>query len=293
METSILITPKQPALVLRICNPDGISTNSFQWPTKGPVTCPDWRENHRCGNGLHGWLNGEGNSSMIPAPELFSNPDALWLVVEVPTYIQLNGKVKFEHGTVVASGSSAETTKYLHDNFRTGAIIGTTIIDTMASLKNFIGGNYTLISVGDDCTVTAGDKSKIEVGSYSYIKAGNDSICTGKAISTVIVGRSSTATTGFRGVSTADDNGTAIAGDYGKATAGDSGTAIVGKRGVATVSSFGRAKAGEEGKIIIIDCILYVGEIGITLDNYGNVLEADVFYRLDHSGKFTKMPKFY
>ena len=33
----------------------------FVWPKSGPVSCPDWKPTHECGNGLHGLLEGFGN----------------------------------------------------------------------------------------------------------------------------------------------------------------------------------------------------------------------------------------
>jgi hypothetical protein len=47
------------ALMIRTCNPDGTSYNGFQWPKSGPVMCPDWNMEAKCGNGLHGLLWGE------------------------------------------------------------------------------------------------------------------------------------------------------------------------------------------------------------------------------------------
>ena len=51
----------ETALVLRTCNPDMTSHNGFVWPTNGPVSCPDWRDDYSCGHGLHGLLWGEGD----------------------------------------------------------------------------------------------------------------------------------------------------------------------------------------------------------------------------------------
>jgi hypothetical protein len=60
--------------MLRTCRPDMTSHNGFQWPTSGPVECPDWNPRAACGNGLHGLLHGEGDASLLDWSE-----DAQWL----------------------------------------------------------------------------------------------------------------------------------------------------------------------------------------------------------------------
>lgn len=55
----------ETALVLRTCDKDGRSYNGFQWPSEGPVSCPDWDPTPRCGGGLHGLLWGEGDGSLL------------------------------------------------------------------------------------------------------------------------------------------------------------------------------------------------------------------------------------
>ncbi|MGY3090587.1 hypothetical protein ACVWYF_003642, partial [Hymenobacter sp. UYAg731] len=175
---TLLITPESPVLVLRICQPDGHSRNGFYWPKAGPVTCPDWIENDECGNGLHGWLRGEGDGS-VAAPGLFTTPDALWLAVEVPAYVELSGKVKFPAGTVVCSGDRLLVTEYLKANGCAGSLIGGTA------------------TAGDSGTATAGDRGTATAGDRGTATAGD----------------SGTATAGDSGTATAGDSGTATAGD--------------------------------------------------------------------------------
>ncbi len=104
MFQSNLTTPEKPVLVLRVCQSTGHSRNNFYWPQSGPVNCPDWADNKECGNGLHGWLHGVGNGYDANG-RLLKNVNSLWLVVEVPSYIDLGGKIKFPSGTVVFSGT--------------------------------------------------------------------------------------------------------------------------------------------------------------------------------------------
>ena len=53
---------KDEVLILRTCNNDGTSYNGFQWPKAGEVEAKDWRDDYKCGGGLHGhvWCPGGG-----------------------------------------------------------------------------------------------------------------------------------------------------------------------------------------------------------------------------------------
>ncbi len=102
-----------------------------------------------------------------------------------------------------------------------------------------------------------------------------------------------TATAGDRGTATAGYRGTATAGDSGTATAGDSGTATAGYRGTATAGYRGTATAGEEGCIVIKrwNGKRYrwtLGEIGDDTDAAGEMLAANVPYKLDDQGAFIR-----
>ncbi len=163
---TFLITPEAPVLVLRICQPDGRSRNNFYWPTSGPVTCPDWIDSDECGNGLHGWLRGEGSHSAADT-SLFTLPDALWLAVEVPAYVELNGKVKFPAGTVVCSGDRLTVTEYLKANGCTGAIIGGTA--TAGDRGTATAGDRGTATAGDSGTATAGDSGTATAGDEGAI----------------------------------------------------------------------------------------------------------------------------
>lgn len=56
-------TNSETALVLRVCNADMTSHGGFRWPADGYVEAYDWKPKAECGNGLHGWLWGEGDVS--------------------------------------------------------------------------------------------------------------------------------------------------------------------------------------------------------------------------------------
>ena len=99
-------TQTETALVLRTCAADMTSYGGFRWPESGPVSCPDWKPKPVCGNGLHGFLWGEGDGSLISW-----DADSRWLVVEVDptTVVELKGKVKFPTGVVVFCGAPSRS----------------------------------------------------------------------------------------------------------------------------------------------------------------------------------------
>ena len=166
-------------LVLRTCRADFSSYGGFVWPASGPVEAPDWSPVPECGNGLHGWLWGEGDGS-----HEVKEPGAKWLVVEVAeeSIVDLGGKVKFPRGVVVFSGSCEEATLYVAEH----------------------GGHGRAIIRG---TATAGDGGTATAGYCGIATAGYCGIAT--------AGYGGTATAGDGGTATAGDGGTATAGDGG------------------------------------------------------------------------------
>jgi hypothetical protein len=241
----------ETVLILRTCAADMTSYNGFVWPESGPVEAPDWNDGAHCGNGLHGFLWGEGDAGLANWSD-----DAKWLVVEVEksTTVDLDGKVKFPRGDVVYCGTRFDATAYLYDHGGRGYAI--------------IGGTAT---AGDRGTATAGDRGTATAGYAGTATAGDDG----------------TATAGNRGTATAGDDGTATAGHAGTATAGDDGTATAGNRGTATAGHAGTATAGDEGTIIIKRwngkrykfSVGHIGEDGLL---------PNVAYKLDSDGNFIK-----
>ena len=93
---------KSESLVLRCCRADMTSHGGFTWKKKGIVTAPDWDEDPHCGNGLQGWLAGEGRYRTWDAL-----PGDLWIVlaVETKTIVDMGGKVKFPKARVLYVGA--------------------------------------------------------------------------------------------------------------------------------------------------------------------------------------------
>ncbi len=192
-------TTKDTVLVLRTCSADMTSHGGFKWPKRGHVSAPDWIDNFKCGNGLHGWLWGEGDGTLGHVDV----PNAKWLVVRVlASEIRhgkghLLGKCKFPRGYVVHCGTRKSATEYIMKHGASGkAVIG--------------------------ATATAGDYGTATAGHYG----------------TATAGHRGTATAGDVGTATAGDYGTATAGHYGTATAGDDGTATAGRKGTICIQYY-------------------------------------------------------
>jgi len=173
------VLPKGKALVLRTCDAKLRSYNGFQWPKSGPVECPDWSPEVRCGNGLHGLLWGEGCGGLLSF-----EPNSVWLVVEIDPAqaVYLNCKIKFPRGVVVFVGNRNSAPQFLSEHGGHG--------------RSIVSGTAT---AGDSGTATAGDRGTATAG----------------VSGTATAGYSGTATAGDRGTATAGYSGTAKSGKIG------------------------------------------------------------------------------
>ena len=198
-------------LILRNCRPDGTSQNGFKWNTEiGAVnTCPDWIDNNECGNGLHGWLDGIGDSTVSSY-----NSSPLWLVAEVEAVNDCGGKVKFQSCTVVFTGTMSECSKYLYDQGIRGPIIGLT-----GDYSE--GGDLSVLSAVGKRMQSSGNFSTQKAGDESTQKAGFNSTQTAGNESTQKAGYKSTQTAGSSSTQTAGDNSTQTAGNYSNITCGN------------------------------------------------------------------------
>lgn len=142
------------SLVLRSCNEDMSSTNSFVWPGVGEVAeAPDWQPTNECGAGLHGWLFGQGDHQVSK----YLNSTAKWLVVEVESsdIIMLGGKCKFPRGKVLFVGSKKDATDYLIEHeprTREVAVIGAHL--TVGDKQSVTVGALGTATAGDSCCAT-------------------------------------------------------------------------------------------------------------------------------------------
>lgn len=96
---------KDDVLILRTCDANGCGHGGFQWPKKGKVSAPDWRDDFQCGGGLHGLLWGVGSQSYLK----LDSP--VWIVFRAKLADVRTGKgeltdrCKAHRGTVVYYGN--------------------------------------------------------------------------------------------------------------------------------------------------------------------------------------------
>src|ERR1700690_583587 len=184
-------------LVLRTCGANMTSKNGFKWPEKGAVKCHDWLPEPKCGNGLHGFLWGEGDGELAKW-----SADAKWLVVSVleKDIVHIDRKVKFPRGNVVFCGGRKEATDYIAARLppgRTPAIIG------HFAVSGFCG------------TSSSGERGTSTSGECGTSTSGNRGTSTSGDGGTSTSGHYGTSTSGDRGTSTSGYRGTSTSGDYG------------------------------------------------------------------------------
>ena len=139
--------------ILRTMDKDGRSHGGFQWNLEigGETVAPDWSPRAECGNGLHGFLNGQGDGSLANWES-----DAIWAVVSTTgEVVDLGGKVKFERGTTEFVGDLAGAAKFLSDLGINNAVIGGTA--TAGYRGTATAGNGGTATAGDYGTATAGN----------------------------------------------------------------------------------------------------------------------------------------
>ena len=136
-------------LFLRTTDADAKSYGGFQWPREvgAVVEAPDWNPKPECGNGLHGLLDGLGESS-----HLSFNPGAIWWIVDADDAVYLDGKWKFQRCTVLDFGPRHEITARLHA-LRPGPIHGLCMT----------GGNHATLTGGDGATLTGGYRATLRM----------------------------------------------------------------------------------------------------------------------------------
>src|ERR1700690_4396926 len=158
-------------LVLRTCGANMTSKNGFKWPEKGAVECHDWLPTAECGNGLHGFLWGEGDGGLANWAA-----DAKWLVVSVleKEIVLIDRKVKFPRGNVVFCGGRKEATDYIAARLppgRTPAIVGHFAVSGDRGTSNSgVGGTSTS---GHGGTSTSGDRGTSSSGDGGTSSSGH------------------------------------------------------------------------------------------------------------------------
>ena len=155
---------KDEVLVLKSLPANMEAHGGFLWPKSGIVSAPDWIESNKCGNGLHGWLWGEGNAELR-----CTDNDAVWLVLTVKqsTIIDLQGKVKFPSCNVVFCGEMADAVTIIQKHAPKGnkCIFGTAT-----------AGYRGTATAGYRGTATAGYSGTATAGYRGTATAGKDGV---------------------------------------------------------------------------------------------------------------------
>lgn len=228
------------SLYLHTTDAKGRSYGGFQWPLEvgATVTAPDWTPEPVRGGGLHGLLNGLGDSS-----NLSFDPDAIWWIIEADDAVGLGGKYKFRSCQVVAFGSQNEITAKLYQ-LVPGPIHGLCLAGGDGSRLE--GGDRSNLTGGAYSNLTGGAESTLTGGYWSVMTGGNGSTLTGGAGSTLTGGDMSTLTGGFGSKLTGGDRST-LTGGFRSTLTGGCGSSMIflrligGRRRVLT------AYVGEDG----------------------------------------------
>ena len=171
--------------LLRSCNADFSSAHdgSFVWPsTVGAEVEPRaWDPTPECGNGLHGFVRGEGDSSLADWSK-----SAQWLVfsADPADVIDLQGrkaKVRVARVEHVGQGATGQDRRldclaYLDRIGRCGAA-------AMGVMRQ--GGDRSTLTGGDRSTLTGGYGSTLTGGYRSTLTGGYGSTLTGGYRSTL------------------------------------------------------------------------------------------------------------
>jgi hypothetical protein len=159
------------SLFLRTTDAQGHAYGGFQWPLEigATVTAPDWKPTAECGNGLHGLLDGLGDSS-----HLSFDGDAVWWILEAADAIDLQGKHKFPSCKVIAFGPRHEITAQLYA-MRPGSIHGLCLTGGDSAMLTggyramLTGGHYATLTGGDSATLTGGYRATLTGGDYATL----------------------------------------------------------------------------------------------------------------------------
>jgi len=249
----------QKAYMLRTCAADGTSHGGFRWPKEGPVSCPDWDPKPECGHGLHGLLWGGGNLSLLSNAD-----DAIWQIVEIEEWVEIDRKVKVPRGAVVYSGDMAGATvgiamKWLDHLKKTNAFT----VEGGAA----IGGSSQLAASGYSSQLAAsGDYSQLAASGYSskLAASGDSSKLAASGYSSQLAASGDSSQLAASGGSSQ----LAASGDYSIAMcAGPNSTAAAGTNGTIALTWWD----AEAKRFRVV--VGYVGEDGI---------EAGVFYRVEN-----------
>ena len=251
---------KKKVLVLRVNDKNGRAYyNGFQYPlkTRTWVEAPDWKPTKECGNGLHGFLYGEGDGRLANWKY-----DDLWYVLSVnedELIILGEDKVKYKKGYVLYIGNRKDAADYIYKRTKGKKVIGGICVDN----KNAISG-YRGISLSEENSSSG--KEGISI------------------------------TNGCKGASNSNDNGVSLATGLGsESNSLDYGISVTLYNGKSTSKNFGTSigfegcvvKSGLRGNIILQ---YYDPKSGFyrfaTAFVDGIKIKPDTWYKVNDKGEF-------
>ena len=203
-------------LMLKTVDDDMTSYNGFKWKKRGMVTCSDWENTPKCGNGLHGLPMGIGDSELLSWDR-----SAKWLVFEaLGGYIEFSDKAKCEKARVLFCGDRKGATDYL---VKHGADISKVVgaFQTGGDGSQLTGGDWSQLCAGSDSQLSGGMGSRLLGGMRSHLSGGDWSQLTGSEWSQLSGGDGSVLSGGFGSRLSGGDWNHLMAGDGSQLTGGD------------------------------------------------------------------------
>ena len=243
------MTDKSTVLILRTCHQGFLAHNDFRWPSAvGATVTPErWNPAPVCGDGLHGFLKGQGAGSLADW-----GPDAEWLVIEAEAasvvVLDNGAKVKVPSCVVAHVGKGATAVERRLDCLafmQAAGQLGEAPIGRVA------------VDVGDRSTLTGGYRSTLTGGDRSTLTGGYGSTLTGGDGSTLTGGYGSTLTGGDRSTLTGGDGSTLTGGDRSTLTGGYRSTLTGGYGSTLTVKWYDQPRGSYRRRLYT------VGEDGI------------------------------
>lgn len=197
------MTTRGHVLVLRGCYVDDDGRlysegggRRLSWPRSGHVEAPDGYPNQKCGNGLYGFLWGEGDET------LWLGEVGAVIAIDPADIVYLDGRVKFRRGNVVYAGGRKEAAQYIKERKPDAAVM------------------Y--------CTSTAGDYGTARAEDYGVAVAGNQGIAVAGVDGIAVAGGDGNAAVGYGGTASAGVGGCiCIRGRGGMRCAAVDGTRIL------------------------------------------------------------------
>jgi hypothetical protein len=233
-------------LCLKSLPPSLKAHGGFKWPESGHIAAPDWKPTKECGNGLHAFLWGCGDSSVA----YIKGSDAKWLVLRVKEkdIVDLYSKVKFPECEVVFCGERDIAVSIVMHHAPTGTAVMFANI-TGGDGETVTGGDYATVTGGDYATVTGGKYATVTVGDHANATGGDHANATGGDHATVTVGKYATVTGRLGARVTGGDYATVAGGKYANVTGGDHANATGGDYATVTVGDHANATGGDHATV--------------------------------------------